>query len=142
MHRYVWLFIAVITCSKSYAFVDIKLACKEKEEQKNSQLTKMSTSMIEANLAGQCTGYNSYHKINLKQACSELIQQKKALLSTLSTSNLEANLAGMCIGAIYRISEQCSDSSETINYYLIAEGATSVKSVKIKLGCNGGYYGR
>lgn len=142
MHRYVWLFIAVITCSKGYAYVDITLACKEKKEQKKSLLTKMSTSHEEANLAGQCTGYKSYMQIDIKQACSEFVQQKKALLSTLSTSNIEANLAGMCIGAIYRIAKQCNESGDNINYFIVAEGVTSVESVEIKLGCSGVYYGR
>jgi hypothetical protein len=142
MLKIISLLIALSFCSNCYASVDIEIACKEKKEQKKSLLTKMSTSLQEANLAGQCTGYNSYDEIDIKQACSEFLEQKNSLFSNLSTSNLEANLAGMCIGAIYRVSEECSVSNESINYSLIAEEVISVKSVIIQLDCNGSYYGR
>ena len=137
MYRFIWLFFAVIICSKSYAVVDIDLACEEKKEQQHSLLTKMSTSLTEAHLAGQCTGYKTYDKIDWKRSCSEYIEQKNALLSFLSTSLSEANSAGKCVGAIYKVAQQCDVKISHINYSRVAEGATSLESVKIILDCNG-----
>ncbi|WP_441004023.1 hypothetical protein [Pseudocolwellia agarivorans] len=142
MFKIICFFLTVVFCTHSYAYVDIELACQEQEEQKKSLLTKMSTSLKEANLAGQCTGYHSYYNIDLEHACSEFIEQKKSLLQSLSTSNIEANLAGRCVGATYRIAEDCGVNTSSIDYVLIAETATSVKSVRIKLECYGARYGR
>lgn len=138
MFKWILLFTCIFISTTTFASVDIDLACKEKEEQKNSILTKMSTSLAEANLAGQCTGYESYYKIDFKLSCSELIEQKESLLSSLSTSLSEANLAGMCVGAIYRAAEKCRMDTSYIDYLSIAEGVSSWKSVNIKLGCYGG----
>ena len=138
MFKWILLFTCIFVSTTTFASVDIDLACKEKEEQKNSILTKMSTSLTEANLAGQCTGYKSYYKIDFKLSCSELIEQKKSLLSSLSTSLYEANLAGMCIGAIYRVAEKCRMETSYIDYLSIAESASSLKAVKKELGCYGG----
>ena len=135
------LIICFFFSTASFASFDIKLACKEKEEQKKSLLTKMSTSLTEANLAGQCTGYRSYYKIDVTLACSEFIEQKNSLLTSLSTSLTEANLAGMCVGAIYRAAEKCDVNTASIDYLSIAEDASSWKGIKTQLGCYGGRYG-
>lgn len=141
MFRCISLLICIFFCTTSFASVDIDLACKEKKEQKKSLLPRMSTSLTEANLAGQCTGYKSYYKIDLALSCSEFIEQKKSLLSFLSTSLSEANLAGMCVGAIYRTAQKCHVDTTSIDYSRIAEGVSSLKAVKMKLGCYGERYG-
>lgn len=136
------LFITVVFFSAtSSAFVDTDLACKEKEEQEKS-LLPMSTSLIEAHLAGQCIGYKSYYKIVWVEACSEFIEQKKSLLS-MSTSLKEANLAGQCKGAIYQIVEKkCGTNIKSIDYYSIADGASSASSVRKKVNNGGAYCGK
>jgi hypothetical protein len=140
MYRIIWLFFTIFFCTSSYASVDIKLACDEKKEQKKSLLTKMSTSYMEAHLAGQCTGYKSYSIIDWEESCSEYIEQKKSLLSSLSTSLIEANLAGICVGAIYRVAERkCGRKLQNIDYFNIAEGRPfSSNSVKVKIDCRRG----
>lgn len=141
MYKIILLFLATFSCSHTYASVDIELACKEKEEQKETLLTKMSTSLKEANLAGQCTGYNSYHRIDWEESCTEFIEQKKSLLS-MSTSLKEANSAGQCKGAIYKIVERkCGNILQSIDYDYLAEGASSSSSVRKKVSCKGAYDG-
>lgn len=139
MFKWLLLLISMIFSVASFAAVDIDLACKEKKEQKMSLLSKMSTSVTEAHLAGQCTGYWSFDKVNLNKACSEFVEQKNALLSSLSTSLAEANLAGICIGAIYRVAGECGVNTSYINYSRIAEGSFSLRSMKETLGCGDRY---
>lgn len=141
MFKGIILIIFIFFSSNSLAKVDIDLACKEKREQQHSLLEKLSTSMLEANLAGQCTGYYSYLKINLKKSCSEFLEQKNSLLGAMSTSLTEANLAGMCIGAIYRVAKRCKVDTYNINYSYIARGALNVHKVEQRLGCYGNQYG-
>lgn len=114
--------------SLSVAAIDINKACEERDEQKNALLSKMSTSISEALLAGQCTGYEqaSYSNIDsfaeLPLACSEFVEQKKAFLPfDMSTSLREANLAGMCLGAIHKIAEHCQLEDSRIDYDSIAD---------------------
>lgn len=133
--------IFILFSSSSLAKVDIDLACKEKKEQQRSLLEKLSTSVTEAHLAGQCTGYNSYYKINLKKYCSEFLEQKNSLLGSMSTSLEEANLAGMCIGAIYRVAKQCGVETNRIDYEFVAKGVLTVQGAKKRLGCYGNQYG-
>ena len=52
------LVVFILFSSSSFANVDIELACKEKKEQQRSLLERLSTSVTEAHLAGQCTGYD------------------------------------------------------------------------------------
>ncbi|GAB0111804.1 hypothetical protein [Pseudoalteromonas distincta] len=127
--------IFILFSSSSFAQVDIGLACKEKKEQQRSLLEKLSTSLIEAHLAGQCTGYDEYDKVNLKVSCSEFLEQKESLLGSVSTSIKEANLAGMCVGAIYRIAKRCKADTYNINYSFIARGALTVHKIKQRIGC-------
>ena len=135
MFKWFFLFISLIFSVESVATVDINLACKEKKEQQMSLFSKMSTSLTEANLAGQCTGYWHYDEENLHKACSEFLEQKNALLPSLSTSLSEAHLAGICIGAIYRVAVECDVYSYHINYSRIAENSFSLNSIKEQLGC-------
>ena len=53
--------------SLSVAAIDINKACKERNEQKHALLSNLSTSISEALLAGQCTGYEqtSYSNTNI-----------------------------------------------------------------------------
>jgi len=139
MLKWTSLLICISFHTGVFASVDIDLACKEKKEQEMSLLNKMSTSLTEANLAGQCTGYTSYYKIEFNQVCPEFIEQKRALLSSLSTSLSEANLAGQCIGAIYRLAKKCKANTTFIDYLHIAENSASWDTVKVELGC---YRGR
>lgn len=141
MYKIVLVFFAVIWSVNSYASVDIELACDEKKEQKYSLLTKFSTSIKEANLAGQCIGYESYYEIDISQACSEFIEQKASLLTFLSTSIKEANLAGMCIGAIYRIAKKCNRHGTVIDYSLIAKRILSIKPIEMTSNCSSEKYG-
>ena len=135
------LVVFILFSSSSFANVDIELACKEKKEQQRSLLERLSTSVTEAHLAGQCTGYDFYYKVNLKESCSEFLEQKESLLSSLSTSLKEANLAGMCVGAIYRVAKRCKVDTYKINYAYIARGALTVHKVEQRLGCYGEQYG-
>jgi hypothetical protein len=135
------LVVFILFSSSSLANVDIELACKEKKEQQRSLLERLSTSVTEAHLAGQCTGYDSYYEVNLKESCSEFLEQKESLLSSLSTSLKEANLAGMCIGAIYRVAKRCKVDTYKINYAYIARGALTVHKVEQRLGCYGNQNG-
>lgn len=140
MFKWFFLFVSLVFSVESIAAVNIDLACKEKKEQQMSLLTKMSTSVSEANLAGQCTGYWYYNEVELGKACSEFLEQKNALLPSLSTSLSEANSAGICIGAIYRVAVECHVNSYHINYSRIAEDGFSLRSIKDQLGC-GEHYG-
>lgn len=137
------LVVFILFSSSSFANVDIELACKEKKEQRRSPLKRFSTSVTEAHLAGQCTGYHSYNMKNFewKKSCSEFLEQKESLLSYLSTSLIEAKLAGMCVGAIYRVAKRCKVDTHNINYAFVARGLT-LRKVKQRLGCNGDQYGR
>lgn len=141
MFKWFLSFICMSISMNSFASVDIVLACEEKKEQQMSLLTSMSTSLTEANLAGQCTGYKSYSRIDIALSCSEFREQKKSLLSSLSTSLSEANLAGMCIGAIYRVAEECNADTSYINYSYIAKNVYSLDSIKELIGCNRERYG-
>jgi hypothetical protein len=114
----------------SAAAVDIRSACQERDEQKKALMSKISTSISEALLAGQCTGYeqtsytysNRYSFAKLPQACSEFVEQKKAILPfNMSTSLLEAKRAGMCMGAIYKIAKDCQHEHYRIDYDYIAD---------------------
>lgn len=111
--------------------MDIKSACKERDEQKKALLSKMSTSISEALLAGQCIGYKkaSYNNFkistfaDLSKACFEFVEQKEALLPfNMSTNLTEAMYAGMCLGAIYKIATKCNSDESLINYLYIAKG--------------------
>tara|TARA_B100001063_G_C16753214_1_gene551531 strand:- start:520 stop:948 length:429 start_codon:yes stop_codon:yes gene_type:complete len=131
----------ILFSASSLAKVDIDLACKEKKEQQRSLLERLSTSVTEAHLAGQCTGYNAYYKINIKESCSEFVEQKESLLSSLSTSLKEAHLAGRCVGAIYRVAKQCGVETNRIDYEFVAKGVLTVQGAKERLGCYGNQYG-
>ena len=136
------IFIALMAFSNTcLAKIDIDLACKEKKEQQHSLLERLSTSLTEAHLAGQCTGFKSVYRINLKEACSEFLEQKASLLSSLSTSLKEANLAGMCVGAIYKLAKECEADTYNIDYTDIARGSITVEIVEQRLGCYGNTYG-
>ena len=120
----------LFSLSFSASAMDIGNACKERDEQKKALLSKMSTSISEALLAGQCTGYHqtSYTKYSassfdeLPQACSEFVEQKEALLPfDMSTTLSEAMLAGMCLGAIYKVAASCESAEYQIKYLYIAK---------------------
>lgn len=137
------LVVFIFFSASSLANVDIDLACKEQKEQQRSLLERLSTSVTEAHLAGQCTGYYSYNMagIEWKESCSEFLEQKESLLSSLSTSLKEAHLAGRCIGAIYRVAKQCGVETNKIDYEFVAKGVLTVQGVKERLGCYGNQYG-
>ena len=130
------LIIVLLLCfyslSASAVGIDIDKACEERDEQKKALLSKMSTSITEAFLAGQCTGYqqtyyrssyNAHSFEGLSMACSEFVEQKEALLPfNMSTTLKEAMFAGMCIGAIYKVAENCGVDEQYIQYLVIAEG--------------------
>jgi len=145
MFKYLFLLVSVVFSSFSFATVDIELACEEKKEQQMSLLSKMSTSLSEAHLAGQCTGYKSLYQVDLGEACSEFIEQKEALLSSVSTSFSEANLAGICVGAIYKLAiEKCRGKTPTIDFLSVAREVIkerSAYSVERNINCGAVYYG-
>lgn len=135
MFKWLLLITLIFFSENCFANFNEDIACEEKKEQQRSLLTKMSTSLTEAHLAGQCTGYYSFSKIDWKLSCSEFMEQKNSLLSSLSTSLLEANLAGMCVGAIFRVAERCKANTYSIDYSYIAGGDLTLKIVKQRLGC-------
>jgi len=139
MIKYFSLIVFLTFSSYSFAYVDIDKACNEKEEQKNSLLTRMSTSLIEAHLAGQCTGYNNYNLDELIDACAEFVEQKESLIPSLSTSILEANLSGICVGAIYRIAiKKCDQTFLEIKYLDVAKAVVlknDVSSIQYGIRC-------
>ena len=141
MFKWFFLLVSLIFSVESFATVDIVLACKEKKEQQMSLLPKMSISITEANLAGQCTGYRHYSEVDFNKACSEFVEQKEALLPFMSTSLAEANWAGMCIGGIYRVAKICDVSTSYLNYLGVAKNVYSLRSLKEQLGCYGESYG-
>ena len=141
MCKWILLVTIVFFSKTSVANVDIKSACDEKKQQQRSLLAKMSTSLKEAHLAGQCTGYKKYKKIDWKISCSEFMEQKNSLLGSLSTSLSEAYLAGMCVGAIFRVAEVCQVEPFNIDYFRVAEEALRHRTAKQLLGCFGDQYG-
>jgi hypothetical protein len=130
------LIIVLLLCfyslSVSAAGIDIDKACEERDEQKKALLSKMSTSITEAFLAGQCTGYlqtyyrnsDSVHTFEeITMACSEFVEKKEGLLPfNMSTTLEEAMLAGMCTGAIYKVAKDCDVNERHIQYLVIAKG--------------------
>lgn len=120
--------------------IDIGKACEERDEQKNALLSKMSTSITEAFLAGQCTGYQqTYYKSSynthafeeLSMACSEFVEQKEALLPlNMSTTLKEAMYAGMCTGAIYKVAKSCGSPDQYIQYLVIAKGMNNMNETQ------------
>lgn len=135
MIKWLLIFSSLFFSTTGFASVDIDLACKEKKEQQNSILSKMSTSVSEAFLAGQCTGYESYKRIDWEETCNEFIEQKKAILPNLSTSLKEAHLSGICVGAIYRVAKVCRYPVQDIDYLGVAQSTYSYKSVSRMFGC-------
>tara|TARA_R110001606_G_scaffold27733_1_gene88485 strand:+ start:706 stop:1140 length:435 start_codon:yes stop_codon:yes gene_type:complete len=138
------LVVFILFSASSLAKVDIDLACKEKKEQQRSLLERLSTSVTEAHLAGQCTGYHSYNMNNFewKESCSEFLEQKKSLLGSLSTSLQEAHLAGVCVGAIYKVAKRCKADTSNIDYSYIARGNLTLEIVEQRFGCYGNQYGQ
>ncbi len=124
MQRLILVLLFSCLSSTAFANVDITEACNEYKEQKES-LFELSTSIIEAHLAGQCMGYKNTSRYRtfdeLPQACSEFVEQKNALLpNDMSTSLSEATLSGMCVGAIYKIKTLYVQQYYQVNYEYIA----------------------
>lgn len=127
--------------SFSASAMDIEGACKERDEQKQALLSKMSTSYSEAFLAGVCVGFenitytdlysgfdiNSFDE--LPNSCAEFVEKKEALLPFVSTSLSEAMLAGMCVGAIYNIANKCG-SGQHIEYLKLAKSIRGLNVTK------------
>ena len=112
MYRYSLLItLLLLIFSQLTLALDINEACNELDEQENAAFSKLSTSHIEANKAGQCTGWrsiNKYQSISLTKPCNEFLEQRNNILGNLSTSLKEASQAGICLGAIYFA---CGDTS-------------------------------
>ncbi len=120
--------------------LDINKACDELEEQKHSLLTKLSTSLKEANMAGQCVGYKAilYEKdIDLTKACSEFIEQKESLLGNLSTSLKEANQAGICMGAVYASCGSVNYKNAAVRIVKSSPSSSYSYLIQKIVGCNG-----
>jgi hypothetical protein len=124
----------------SYALdVDINRACDELDEQKETLVSSLSTSLEEANLAGQCIGWSKINKgrrLKVFKPCSEFLEQKNNILGDLSTSFIEANKAGVCLGAIFA---SCSGISYvSVATHLVDYGDYFVDQDDIlRVGCNG-----
>lgn len=134
-----FILLSFLTCHAHS--LDISKACDELTQQKEALLSKFSTSLSEANMAGQCIGYQaitSGTQLNLEKACSELVEQKSNLLGSLSTSFEEANQAGICMGAIYAacgsVNSYNKAAESIINKGLIN---TRVYTIKKAVGCYG-----
>jgi hypothetical protein len=103
MHNFLLFSLFAIFSLNSHA-LDINKACQEFREQKEALLSYLSTSLTEANMAGQCIGYRAViekTELSIDEACVEYIEQRESLLGNFSTSLKEANKAGQCLGAIY-----------------------------------------
>ncbi|WP_111976923.1 hypothetical protein [Algibacillus agarilyticus] len=134
------LILCFYSLSATAVGIDIDKACEERDEQENALLSKMSTSITEAFLAGQCIGYqNTYYKSTYKaqafkelsRACSEFVEQKEALLPlNMSTTLKEAMLAGMCTGAIYKVAYNCGVGEQYIQYLVIARGMNNMNETE------------
>jgi len=141
------LLLCFYSLSASSAGIDIDKACEERNEQENALLSKMSTSITEAFLAGQCIGYEkTFYSTtsidNLPQACAEYVERREALLPfDISTTLSEAAKAGMCMGVIYKVNERCGVDKQPIQYLVIAKGMKDMTESKafdylaIKLKC-------
>ncbi|WP_354622940.1 hypothetical protein [Psychromonas sp. MME2] len=138
MFKWVSILISILFSASTVASINLNLACKEKKEQQMSLLTEMSTSVSEAHLAGQCTGYWSFEIVPIKESCSEFVEQKNALLPAFSTSVSEAHYAGICVGVIYRIAQNCGTHVRQNEYLRIAENASSLEAIRERLSCYGG----
>jgi len=116
--------------------LDLNKACEEEIEQKKSLLNKLSTSLTEANLAGQCKGYYG-NGLSIYEACEEYIEQENNLLGKLSTSFSESHKAGICMGAIYAVCN--NDNFTSIAERIVArkDKLISKSEIKITIGCNG-----
>ena len=124
MQRLILVLLFSCLSSAAFANVDITEACNEYKEQKES-LFELSTSTIEAHLAGQCMGYKNTSRYRtfdeLPQACHEFLEQKNAFLpNNMSTSLSEATLSGMCIGAIYKIKTLYLELYYRVDYVYVA----------------------
>ncbi len=110
-------------CSQYCLALDTTEACSELEEQRNALLSKLSTSIKEANMAGQCIGWRAIKNsktIELNNPCNEFLEQKNNLLGNMSTSLIEANKAGICLGAIYAA---CGSTSYSVAAQRIADNS-------------------
>lgn len=133
--------------SLSVSALDIYKACEERDEQKKALLSIMSTSISEAFLAGQCTGYKQTYYlgtniVNFPQVCSKFVEKREAFLPfDMSTTLSEAAYAGMCIGAIYKVAENCGVDEQYIPYLIIAKGmkgmseSQAIVHMTAKFGC-------
>jgi hypothetical protein len=135
------IYLLLVTISSLNAnALDITKACEELEEQKKSLLSKFSTSLTEAKMAGQCIGYSaisSNKAIDLNKPCTEFIEQKNNLFGSFSTSLKEANQSGVCIGAIY-------GACGTVNFTDAAQrvvdkisSSTTKRRLRSVVDCNG-----
>ncbi|NRA85021.1 MAG: hypothetical protein HRU22_15025, partial [Gammaproteobacteria bacterium] len=82
--------------------LDIETACQVRDKIKNSLLGKVSTSVGNAHLSGQCIGATKpyYHSDEIVVNCAEYLEQKAALLGDFSTTLTEAYQSGFCVGTI------------------------------------------
>ncbi|MDO6611383.1 hypothetical protein Q4601_14315 [Shewanella sp. 1_MG-2023] len=142
MYKLLMTILIIVYCSSVFAVeVDVVAACNERDEQKSAWLANsLSTSPVEAFMAGQCIGFEStkvsywgYDKFSfesfsdLPKSCVEFVEKKEALLSFLSTSLSEAMHAGMCVGAIYKVAFEC-DRSYQISYLRVAKSINGLSS--------------
>lgn len=120
--------------------LDIDKACDELKEQEETLLTDLSTSFIEANMAGQCIGYSAIYNnrsINLNTACKEFIEHQENLLGEFSTSLIEANQAGICMGAIYAACGTVSYSNAAKRIINKVSNSASESYLRRAVGCHG-----
>lgn len=80
MHNLIFCTLFAILSLNSHA-IDINKACTELIEQKKALLSILSTSLTEANMAGQCIGYQAVRnktRLSIDKACAEYIEQRKS----------------------------------------------------------------
>ena len=139
MRNILFFALFVIFSLNSHA-LDINKACQEFSEQKEALLSNLSTSLTEANMAGQCIGYRAViNKVRLSvyKACAEYIEQQESLLGNFSTSLKEANKAGQCLGAIYAAcgpGDFNYSAERIVSHGLINANSPSLKRIA---GCHG-----
>ncbi len=130
------LILILTTLPLSSLSLDLNKACEEETEQRKSLMKKLSTSLSEANLAGQCKGFHG-NNLSIYAACEEYIEQENNLLGNLSTSFSESHKAGICMGAIYAA---CDNNNFTsIAERIVDRNDKLIRKFEIKntVGCNG-----
>ena len=136
------LFFVLMAVTQFSHALDTKRACDELEEQQQALISTLSTTLEEANLAGQCIGWKKIkngYQLNVFKACTEFLEQRNNLLGDLSTTFIEANQAGMCLGAVYATCSNPSYTSAATSLVGYGDRSMYKREIERVVGCYGRY---